>query len=439
MGNTKKLCFVVQGFGEKTDFRTGRKLDLDASYDVIKEAVENAGLKCIRADEIQHSQIIDKPMYECILNADLVIADLSTSNVNAAYELGVRHALCRRSTIIVAEKQWDFPFDINRNAIRTYEHLGSDIGRKEAKRFSADLTKAIKSILVDEDAVDSPLYTFVPDLAPPKFREPDKSGEEALMTTEAGLAKLAKSYPSADESKSVKGFTDQARIAMNKNDFTTAKVMYKTAHDMRPNDESIIQRLVLATYKSKMPSEAAALWEADSLIRDKLGPESTNDPETIGLWAAVHKRLWQQSKETKNLEISINALERGFKLQNDYYNGINLAFMLNVRAALAGIAPAEAIADYVQAQRTRLKVIDICKNSLSAVIEDNDEKYWVLATLWEATVGIDDKEGTEQWEREAKQHVESNNLQGWMVETTEDQIAKLKELLKPSPLDRISG
>ena len=131
--------------------------------------------------------------------------------------------------------------------------------------------------------------------------------------------------------------------------------MYKTAHDMRPNDESIIQRLVLATYKSKLPSEAEALWEADSLIRDKLDPESTNDPETIGLWAAVHKRLWQQSKDTTHLEISINALERGFKLQNDYYNGINLAFMLNERAALAGIAPAEAIADYVQAQTNPLQ------------------------------------------------------------------------------------
>jgi len=435
MSDTKKLCFVVQGFGEKTDFRTGRKLDLDASYDIIKEAVENAGLKCIRADEIQHSQIIDKPMYECILNADLVIADLSTSNVNAAYELGVRHALCRRSTIIVAEKQWDFPFDINRNAIRTYEHLGSDIGRKEAKRFSADLTKAIKSILADEDAVDSPLYTFVPALAPPELLEPDKSGEGELLAAAAGPAK---SHLSAGESKSVKGFTDQARSAMKKNDFITAKVMYKAAYDIRSNDESIIQRLVLATYKSKMPSEEEALWEADSLIRDKLDPESTNDPETIGLWAAVHKRLWQQSKETAHLEISINALERGFKLQNDYYNGINLSFMLNERAALAGIAPAEAIADYVQAQRTRLKVIDICKNALSAGIEDNDEKYWVLATLWEATVGIDDKEGTEQWKRETKQHVDSNNLQGWMVQTTEDQITKLKELLKPSPLDRIS-
>ncbi len=436
MSNTKKMCFVVQGFGKKTDFRTGRKLDLDASYDVIKEAVENAGLKCIRADEIQHSQIIDKPMYECILNADLVIADLSTSNVNAAYELGVRHALCRRSTIIVAEKQWDFPFDINRNAIRTYEHLGSDIGRKEAKRFSTDLTNAIQAILADEDAVDSPLYTFVPGLTPPNFREPEKSSEGELMATGADPAT---SHPSAGENKSVKGFTDQARSALEKNDFITAKVMYKAAHDMRPNDESIIQRLVLATYKSKLPSEAEALWEADSLIRDKLDPERINDPETIGLWAAVQKRLWQQSKDTTHLELSINALERGFKLQNDYYNGINLSFMLNERAALAGIAPAEAIADYVQAQRTRIKVIDICKDALSAGIEDDDEKYWVLATLWEATVGIEDQEGTAQWEREAKQHVESKKLQGWMVDTTEDQIAKLKELLEPSPLDRISG
>jgi len=435
MRNTPKMCFVVQGFGEKTDFRTGRKLDLDASYEVIKEAVENAGLKCIRADEIQHSQIIDKPMYECILNADLVIADLSTSNVNAAYELGVRHALCRRSTIIVAEKQWDFPFDINRNAIRTYEHLGSDIGRREAKRFSADLTQAIQTILADEDAVDSPLYTFVPGLAPPKFRKPEKSAEGELMATRADPAAP---LPSAGKGKSVKGFTDQARNALEKKDFGTAKVMYKAAYDMRPNDESIIQRLVLATYKSKLPSEAEALWEADSLIRAKLDPERSNDPETIGLWAAVHKRLWQQSKDTTQLELSINALERGFKLQNDYYNGINLSFMLNERAALAGIAPAEAIADYVQARRIRRKVIDICNAALRAGIEDDEQKYWVLATLWEAAVGIDDQKGASQWEKAAREHVDSTKLHGWMVETTEDQIAKLKALLKPSPLDYIT-
>ena len=83
----KKTCFVVQGFGKKTDHKTGRVLDLDASYEVIKEAVENADLTCIRADEIQHSGVIDKPMFQQLLEADLVIADLSTSNFNAAYDI----------------------------------------------------------------------------------------------------------------------------------------------------------------------------------------------------------------------------------------------------------------------------------------------------------------------------------------------------------------
>src|SRR6478672_8506885 len=87
-------CFVVMGFGKKTDFETGRVLDLDHSYDnLIKPAVEAAGLKCIRADEIVHSGLIDVPMYEQLLKADVVVADISTSNRNAIYELGVRHAL----------------------------------------------------------------------------------------------------------------------------------------------------------------------------------------------------------------------------------------------------------------------------------------------------------------------------------------------------------
>ena len=83
-------CFVVMGFGKKTDFETGRVLDLDASYqELIKPAVEAADLKCIRADEIEHSSLIDDPMYEQLLKADVVVADLSTSNRNAIYELGV--------------------------------------------------------------------------------------------------------------------------------------------------------------------------------------------------------------------------------------------------------------------------------------------------------------------------------------------------------------
>ena len=113
MPDGQKTCFVIQGFGEKTDLTSGRKLNLDASYQVIKEAVEDAGLRCLRADEIVHSGTIDEPMYQWIYRADLVIADLSTYNVNAAYELGVRYGVRPHATIIVAEDQFKNPFDVS--------------------------------------------------------------------------------------------------------------------------------------------------------------------------------------------------------------------------------------------------------------------------------------------------------------------------------------
>src|SRR6516165_9437661 len=156
-------CFVVMGFGKKTDFETGRVLDLDQSYlNLIKPAVEATGLKCIRADEIVHSGLIDVPMYEQLLKSDVVVADLSTSNRNAIYELGVRHALRPYTTVIIAEEGiMKSPFfDLSHIVIRTYQHLGVDIGSKEKRRFTAELTGAIKDILAKEPEHrrDSPVY-----------------------------------------------------------------------------------------------------------------------------------------------------------------------------------------------------------------------------------------------------------------------------------------
>src|SRR5262245_52578987 len=106
MANGNKTCFVIMGFGEKTDFQSNpqRVLNLNKTYEyIIEPAVKEAGLTCVRADRIIHSTVIDKPMYENLLSADVVVADLSTSNLNAIYELGVRHAL-RPSTTIRSEE-----------------------------------------------------------------------------------------------------------------------------------------------------------------------------------------------------------------------------------------------------------------------------------------------------------------------------------------------
>lgn len=71
MAAAKKRCFVVMGFGLKTDDATGRMLDLNKSYGLlIKPVVESKGLECIRADEMLYSGTIDQPMYHELLKAD---------------------------------------------------------------------------------------------------------------------------------------------------------------------------------------------------------------------------------------------------------------------------------------------------------------------------------------------------------------------------------
>ncbi len=51
MSDAQKICFVVMGFGKKTDYESGRLLDLDATYEaIIQPAVEAGGYRCIRAN-----------------------------------------------------------------------------------------------------------------------------------------------------------------------------------------------------------------------------------------------------------------------------------------------------------------------------------------------------------------------------------------------------
>lgn len=59
----------------------------------------------LRGDEISSSEIIDTDMFELLLSADIVIADITTLNPNAIYELGIRHALKPYSTIILSLEQ----------------------------------------------------------------------------------------------------------------------------------------------------------------------------------------------------------------------------------------------------------------------------------------------------------------------------------------------
>jgi tetratricopeptide (TPR) repeat protein len=447
--NPKGTCFVVMGFGKKTDFETGRTLDLDQSYrNMIKPAVEAAGLKCVRADEIVHSGLIDQPMYEQLLNADVVVTDLSTSNKNAFYELGVRHALRPYSTVVIAEDGIKaFPFDVNHVLVRTYHHLGEDIGFGEVKRFGQELTKAIVEIMQKEPRdKDSPVYTFLNGLNPPAITAAMQAAVQKAASAgdQPGGASSGGATPGMEAVHSI--LMLQVDEAQERGDFVQAKSLLSSVREImrtkspaKPGDSPtekvedpyIIQRLALITYKSKYPSEEAALKEARDLLTT-LNPETSNDTETLGLWGAVHKRLWEFTKNTANLDQSVRGYERGFYLRNDYYNGINLAYLLNVRAANAA-NPAEAIADFVQAQRIRREVIQICQHWLESENPPPDAKYWVQATMAEAYFGIGDETEGQRILEDALARAPAS----WMRDSTREQIGKLRSMLADSPLKHI--
>ncbi len=120
----------------------------------------------------------------------------------------------------------------------------------------------------------------------------------------------------------------------------------------------------LATSEVRDPNAEEALKGARDLL-SILEPETSNDTETLGMWGSVHKQLWQLTKDGSHLDEAVRAYERGFYIRNDYYNGINFAFLLNVRAANTK-DPAEAIADFIQARRVRKEVVAICECWLTA-------------------------------------------------------------------------
>ena len=106
------LCFVLMPFGKKMD-AAARVTNFDSVYaKIIAPAVERSGLEPIRADEEKIGGTIHKPMFERLMLCHYAVADITGANPNVFYELGIRHAMRPRSTVIVFAEGTVLPFDI---------------------------------------------------------------------------------------------------------------------------------------------------------------------------------------------------------------------------------------------------------------------------------------------------------------------------------------
>lgn len=127
----------------------------------------------------------------------------------------------------------------------------------------------------------------------------------------------------------------------------------------------------------------------------------------------------------------MRAAERGFLIRRDYYNGTNLAYLLNLRASMS--SGDDRIADNVLARRVRREVVTITTRGLEALSAkpsaDGDatlrkEKYWLSATRAESLIALGDKSG-EPLMREALASAPAT----WMADSTRSQLDRLRKLL----------
>jgi tetratricopeptide (TPR) repeat protein len=168
---TRPHAFVAMPFGTKSG-RDGKSIDFNRVYkEHIAPALEAAGLEAFRADQEVRAGDIRTDMFQELLVADLVIADLTIDNPNVWYELGVRHALRARGVVLICGGQVTTAFDLYTDRKLRY---GLKDGAPDPDTIEKDRGALIKMVTETMQSWHgrkiSPVYHLMPNLQEPEWK-----------------------------------------------------------------------------------------------------------------------------------------------------------------------------------------------------------------------------------------------------------------------------
>jgi hypothetical protein len=155
-----KICFYITPIGSD-DSEERKHSDLFISS-LVQPALEELGLKVIRADGIGEPGMITSQILEYLKRSRLAVADLSYLNPNVFYEVALRHAL-RLPVVQIIRKADRLPFDVNQ--ARTLVFDTSDIYSLVPKlqTYRAEIATQARKALEDPESVGNPVSVFYPD------------------------------------------------------------------------------------------------------------------------------------------------------------------------------------------------------------------------------------------------------------------------------------
>ncbi|WP_298153897.1 hypothetical protein [Flavobacterium sp.] len=147
---SKKVCFVISPIGEEGS-ETRERSDQVLRH-IISGPAEQLGYTVIRADKISEPGIITTQIIEHIVDAELVIADLTEKNPNVFYELAIRHAI-RKPLVQLIKKGEIIPFDVAATRIIQFDlhNLDSVANAKD------EITSQVKSLELGNNETHNPI------------------------------------------------------------------------------------------------------------------------------------------------------------------------------------------------------------------------------------------------------------------------------------------
>jgi tetratricopeptide (TPR) repeat protein len=337
-------AFIIRPFGVK------QGIDFDrAARELIDPALSALGLTGRDTIEIVKQGNIHLDMFQRLLTADLVVADLTIHNANVFYELGIRHALREKRTFLLRAAQDAYPFDL-----QTYRYLTYD--KDDPAACLPDLTEALRQTIASEDQ-DSPVFRSLPDLkeqdrsrflaVPLGFREEVELAASSRRPGDLGLlATEAEGFPWESE-----GWRIVGRAQFNLKASQGARATWEKVRRIDPMDLEANTRL------GTIYQRLGDLIQSDLALKrvlDRRGVEAGARAEIYALLGRNAKTRWKDdwsrepSPEARRekalrspfLRESYEAYERGFTTDlNHFYSGLNAVAMLTILTELARALP----------------------------------------------------------------------------------------------------
>lgn len=377
-------AFIVRPFGTKS----GINFDDIQKY-LFAPALAALDIQGSTTEPFLQAGNIRADMFQQLLVADIVIADISIHNANVFYELGIRHALQPNRTYLLRAKsrkdakdrgpEDEVPFDLRTDRYLEYE--------SEQPACKLELfTNALRQTLASEER-DSPVFQMLPDLegqdrsrflpVPQTFRE---DVGMALKTRQLGLLGLL-AMEAKDFFWSSEGLRLVGRAQFDLKAYREAKATWEELYKLNPSEAEANQRL--GTVYQRLGNLDASDQALQRVLNNKrvTGPERA---EALSLIARNIKDRWRSSwagpiaqrtasaaLESPDLLKAYEKYQQGFQENLDsFYAGLNALSLLTIVVELAKKLPAvwENRFDTEAQAKTELDTLELQRQKLAGAV-----------------------------------------------------------------------